>query len=63
MKLKDALGVVPIKETIMVIVYNNAIPEKFVGSSVDAEYQMAKYKYRDVSSIQSLNDILTIFVE
>ncbi len=39
MKLKEALGVVPIDEAIMAIVYNNGNVEKFVGNSIELEYQ------------------------
>ena len=63
MKLKDVLEVVPIEETIMVIVYNNGDVEKFIGNSIELECSMAKHKFRKVFNIHSKNDILTIFVE
>lgn len=63
MKLKEVLEVVPIKDMIMVVVYNNGNLEKFAGSSIELEYSMAEYKYRKVINIHSVNNILTIFAE
>lgn len=63
MKLKEVLEVVPIDETIMVVVYNNGDLKKFVGNSIECEYSMAEDKYGKVFNIHSANDTLTIFVE
>lgn len=63
MKLKEVLEVVPIDETIIVVIYNNGDLKKFVGNSMECEHSMAEYKCRKVFNIHSTNDILTIFVE
>lgn len=63
MKLKDVLEVVPIKEIIMVVVYNNGNQEKFVGNSMDLNYRIPDCNYRKVFNIHSINNILTIFAE
>ena len=62
MTLKEILEVVPIKDTIMVVIYNDANSEKFIGNSMDLIYRLAEFKYRKVFNIHC-NNILTIFIE